>query len=438
MRVSIELDNPVEFFSLACLHVYFLMNIVFPSGSLVSYIFLVPSVVYFGSVFLSGLRFNPEIVVVSFVLFFLIFIAIINSKYGDWSVVKEYFLGSTGGMIHFLFLGFLCASLVHKVCDKMDFYQLFHITFAPISLLLLLFAGLANKAPDIFLDTRIGEYYQRVGNYLILYVVFFYFISLGAGLRRFMCSQNFFWVRIVISWLILSPAFITIILGQLYNSNAATAIGMCLLPLVATHLCSIFYIEHVREGRVYADDFNIRSPFVFWFIALPVVTSSMLLVGLVSVHFFFDVSATRLGGFNTEVHGISSITSRTVLVSGGWEQFIRNPFFGHFKIECEGWDCRYPHSSLFSISTNFGMVGSLVFIVLLYSSLYPPTKLITKLPVDAQDKFAGVDLHYYEFFKTLLLMVVVWFSILFTYFTWSVLWFCIGLRIILSSNDVGK
>lgn len=342
--------------------------------------------------------------------------------------IKAQTIGTSGGVIFAFVLGLILSFVIS------DFYlimvksrKLAHLSgvliIGYLCLLLWLFVEsyqvhLTNVRDDVFLVTDQDAKYQRAGNFIYMQIM------LAGALVALLCSLQktvngiFILVGVVI---FMSISVVGMLLSQIIGSNSgfATTVGFLLL------LLSYVYISRARVfhgGQFLIGHFYLIFGWLGKKIFAGTTVVSMVLFGsavvLVSI-LSFDVSNLKIFGFGSG--SISSITSRIEILRNNFiEQFSYSPLFGNTQVELlTSGEGKYLHS-LLSILTHLGLVGFLIFSVLLVQMYLE----ITKYKSNSYNLFTDVR---YSLFRLFSMILVLGVALLTAFYTWMPLWFAIGL-----------
>jgi len=236
----------------------------------------------------------------------------------------------------------------------------------------------------LVLATVNNEYYQDLGDYFIIF--YCGWLAVRENYRKWQRRRDRSYFAF--SLVIMIEMAVCVLFLQLIGSNKA--------PLTVV-LIGLLYLYFSSEGYI---TYRLRQ------------LAAILLISLVSIVAFFNfvdpeiISSLRY--FNeAESNGFannSSITSRwDQLAGGGIEQLNNNWLFGDLSIE------HYIHSSLVTIQTHTGLIGSLLFWLFFGVQGY-------YIYIKSDDKFLKA-----------VTLPIVFVSIISSVFWWLPLWFLAGL-----------
>lgn len=274
-----------------------------------------------------------------------------------------------------------------RILNTKRFAKRLYLFAALISLLFIfyqIYLFYVNKLGlTLSLITVNNEYYQDLGDYFVIF--YCGWLALRENYRnRLLETQRSY---ILFTLLLILELAIAVIFLQLIGSNKA--------PLTVVLIGLSYLIFSIPASY----RFQLRQFFTLFFLALFSIVVFNIYVDpelLSSLRFFGEANSDG-------ITGNSSVTSRLdQVVEGGLEQMNRNWIFGDLSIE------EYIHSSLVSIQTHLGLLGSLLFWL-----------------------FAGIQ-SYFIYFKSTdrlakaITLPIFFVSIISSAFWWLPLWFVVG------------
>jgi hypothetical protein len=322
--------------------------------------------------------------------------------------VKQYLLGTTGGVILFYITG-LSASLLmsnhHYSNIKYAYY--FYIFIYLLSLLIMFNYFLDMKRPDLFYIDRYQNDYQRPGNFLSILFIIYSFITYKYATYRSEIPHRF--LGVLLSYLVLSIS--TFILGQLFGSNSVAAV-----VLMCSLITSVFLvITSNTNSKVYQfNSYNQNK------IILICVLYSLILLLMVYIIFvnFYDHNL-RVFGFSAESN--SSISSRfKLLADNAFDQISYAPFIGDYNVakKVSGSEGKFLHSFFPFIWANTGLVGLIISIFTFFMLFYSLAR--SSRNVYSRDRV-------YSSYSLYIILSLLFIANLSTDVSWPVIWFGIGM-----------
>lgn len=350
----------------------------------------------------------------------------------DLSAVKAMTVGTSGGMIFALIFGLMMAVLIdagYQERREQLPHSLFTFAFMAICLLLSFRAysmHLGMIRQDLFLVDVAQRQYQRPGDFLVIAVLIMSF-----QLAR-LCRQE---VRQrLLSQMLLAGTFfaylaatgLLLVTSQLIGSNKGFAVALGIM--VGTVIWALrpsmrrFYLPIIAaQAAPGATGVFARS--VPRYLVTGVVLSLLLLIcGVMLLTVFgLEVQQFRIFGFSGGQIGGNSLASRFAILTGNFlTQVAVNPIFGNLRAdELTTGGGSYAHS-LVSILSHLGLTGVLLFSAYL-SALYRELKDANVRNVAS---YKDTDL---GTFRLGIILILLTFSLIATFFTWMPLWFAFGI-----------
>ena len=370
---------------------------------------------------------------IALIFFFLYLTFKICVDIGDITVLKDYTIGSTGGILLFYFIGVL----INIVFDRVSSLTATSGRYFALALFL---SGIYLLSSAYFVYKAYGEFseqlrddiflisgpetglYQRPGAFLTISSLLLSFtyinLLLNAHKRNFLYKTFLFiYVCIFIVVLLSSMLF-----AQMIGSNSAFICIGCLL--VVSLIFSIFIlfpkVECMLRSNVirFKDIISRRVLKKFVFSAL---IGLIVFIGiLILVMKSFDIEPEKLRIMNYGNTEIGAMDSRLELLSN----FITHldyspitPFVGNMRVdELTTGKGTYVHSFLASILTHLGIIGVIMILLFILFSLE-----------ELFDKSSGLYKNGMKIYKALLFFIFFIITIGATFFTWVPIWFLMGL-----------
>lgn len=335
-------------------------------------------------------------------------------------------LGTTGGIVFAFALGVVVSAGCHGLstlsgttpreslrsfrAPVFDLLSAGWILFLSLSAF---FEHYRNLRPDILLVEGLAESYQRPGAMAIMQGITNLLLCNVALVNR---GRPSFVAKI--SWLLLLASnLVLLVLCQMIGSNAGT-VGLA--SITGSYSLVNFLFLRPRPERAQG------SPRIFYSVSALRVYLLSACVGLLAVSVIvftdsFEAYTRKLRVFGFGDDTISSLTSRIDLLERNLlPQLAFDPLFGHSRVEFfttgEG---TYQHN-LLSIWTHLGLVGFVLFGVLIAMALLGAWNRLHRSIATGECSRSALTL-------LLLLLVVLPIASLFTFFTWMPLWFLLGM-----------
>lgn len=332
---------------------------------------------------------------------FLAYFIVSSTIYHACLDMKQLFVGTTGGVVFFLFSGMALYACVSVVFAYRSILSIFYIITMLVMVLYVLIMFLPLVRTDIFLVTTVHGNYQRAGDFLII-------SSLLMGYMLFSPKLRGSYFNLIV---LLFTVFIMMVIAQMIGSNTAL---VCLVFIALAVLLVYYLTDNVLGGSHSIIGFIKYK--TFWLVVLSV--SSLLLLLIISALLFYSLKTGHVPNIRVFNFGAtsalenSSITSRLEILHNNFMiQFNLSPIFGNMCAEVVTTGIgSYPHSVLFSLLTKLGVIGLLLFTILFFS-------LLT----------VRRSMNRAETFSVITLIGLIGYGIIATIFSWAVLWFAIGL-----------
>lgn len=339
---------------------------------------------------------------------------------------KEVTIGTSGGVIFAIITG--CASALSlgalSKCFSKDllYIQLTKGVFLVIMVVSLLLAlnvfllTVGNIRSDIFLIEDQMGLYQRPGK--IMLMLYILLATLFAFMQQHI-RKHFFWNLSALCLLVII-AIVLIAHSQLIGSNSGSVTVVSIMLAV---LCYWFVID-TEKFLMLEKPLKLKQTIFSWITKKLILYFSLLLILfftsiLLLGDFNFDVSQFRIFGFGSGSN--SSIDSRIHLLKDNFLiQFSYNPIFGNTIVDdLTTGSGTYTHS-LISVLTHLGIVGTgffLTMIFFIYRDIYTSQSECNNY----------YHTNSYALFRLFILTSVILFTLFTAFFTWTPLWFSIGL-----------
>lgn len=361
---------------------------------------------------------------------FLLYLSLYSFVYQSPQDFRQTIVGSAGGVLLFLLLGLITNHAISSLYELS--WKSFRVRFMFFTFLLLtvyfsfdlLYQCLAALRSDIMLVKGGSLDYQRPSNYISLFV----FIFANVFIIFIEKVRNTLLRNLLLIFLLCLVVMLALVI-LMYGSNKNSILLAWYAILISIYFLSRRYFSSWRKlenilGAIYLFLFNRKAKLFYLFFII-------LLVSYFSYHGLPDIRWFDFG--SSSISNNSSVSSRLALLSNFWVQFSVNPIFGRPDVASITTGVgTYPHSSLLSILTNLGLMGFFMFISFLLYYFSERVRLI---------KYSTSKDKAYNIFIMLTFTSVLFLSIVGTFFTWSVLWFILGMfyypaRIKLIRNEI--
>jgi hypothetical protein len=344
-------------------------------------------------------RLNKKIYIPLFLLISLFYIYVFYLSLftrPDLSATINSLFDSNGGALYTFLIGIFLSSSLSCVLNpergKADWCWIFIFSAVVFSLGYFLFEALSYgfKETAILSINQDHDGYQRMGTMTII-------INLILGVALINNFEKTKKGRILLLlYCIYSVLAATLSILSLSNSGFITNI-----VLMISSLCIIVYLYKGNKNQIFLSFYCKYTLYAMFFVVL-------LIIAL----FITESGVSRLRLF--DMSNNSSFLSRyNLLKSNFWEQFSINPFWGnmHSDVLVNGTSGEYVHSIL-SLFTHTGVVGAAIFSAIIATVYVKTVRLIRgNNPIGM---FLNVNLS-----------VLLFISLLSSFFNWVPLWICI-------------
>lgn len=343
--------------------------------------------------------------------------------------LSQILIGSTGGILFFLFIGIGVATITNKVLAESikgtRIYinaSLIILVTALISNLYLSISFIPGLRDDIFLLLDPSINYQRPGNFMSIFFIItsiFFTITISSNMK--ICSiKGLFFILLYFSSLILS-----LLNSQMIGSNNAFVV----IFLVGMSTIFITFLLLFKSSRLalYTTQSNIilnknvLRNIVFTLVLIFLILIVLLL--LVVLTFNIDLTSSRILGFGSNTN--SSLASRYAIIIDNISIHLRDsPIIGNINIDRETTGIgTYVHSFLLYAWTHTGLIGLFLFLILFFN-------LFQSFIHRANGNLFTYEFareRYFHISQLLILLFVFLIANIGTTIDWAVLWFTVGL-----------
>lgn len=194
-----------------------------------------------------------------------------------------------------------------------------------------------------------NDYYQDFGDFITIGYCCLISIQISCFKRQFILPRSFYKIVFLVS----VQALLVFICLQVVNSNKSVLVT----TLVSVSTIYFFKPKNwlISRGRI-----KLKAFYVIPFLLISLLLLPRLLAEV-------DVSQLRVFdyGESSSILENTSIQARWIQIKdSGMEQFLRAPVFGDISIK------DYIHSSLISVQTHLGFIGSLLLLSFFGTKLY--------------------------------------------------------------------
>lgn len=381
--------------------------------------------------FLGGDIFNLHKVQFSTIAL-IIFVAYFGTKFylesNDYEETKQFLTGTSNGIVFAIFLGFMSSYAMTVIYEMRRTIHLSQIAFALVTLYLAYMLFLAygtfqfhgeQQQEDLFLITNQEGHYQRTGDFLLMQFVLagslFILILTTAGRFRFFTCLPIFLLLMAITALFGLTA-------QLVGSNSGL-IG----PVSFMFVIAVLYVVISLEGTAGNSRKNKLSSLIFGGLKFKllfgsIVSAGLLVAGGMLVLQFagVDVDVLRVTGYGVG-ENISIVSRNEIFKENFIPHFAYSPIFGHTHVEKLAGDGVARVHSLASILTHLGLVGFLVFFLML---IFLYQQIISGRNTAYDSLFSNQQYGLYRLFAILSLLAMCSVS---QFFAWMPMWFAFGM-----------
>lgn len=360
-------------------------------------------------------------------LFFLVyFIANLLFDTNDLGAVKAATVGTTGGVVFVLVLGFLLSFAISEIyigmrkCRLISYVSFFIVLYLGAVLILAEQAfqvHLSELRNDLFLIADQEGAYQRPANFMFIQFMLGSALVVLLYAFREEISKLLFVIALALHAV---TASIFMLLAQLIGSNSGLAsVGGFFVMILA-----FLYVARVPMLKQGLLRIGIRAFVLGWIgrrIAVGLcISASILAIALFYLFQFMEIDPAlfRISGFGSGQ--VSSFDSRVEILKNNFiEQFSYNPIFGNTQVDILTTGAGTYAHSLLSILTHLGIVGFVIFVYFMFQVYREITR-----HNDAVDSLHANQI--YALFRLFALGIVLFFSLLTAFYTWLPLWFAIG------------
>ncbi|NVK26118.1 MAG: hypothetical protein HWE10_14410 [Gammaproteobacteria bacterium] len=363
------------------------------------------------------------------VLTLLLLYFLLNLLWDSQSIaqIKEVTIGTSGGVIFSLLTGIIAAIAMagwHKVYSCAPFmlkltkpFVLFLFLVAFGLILRTFQEAIGNVRSDLFLVQDQSGLYQRPGK--IMLMLYILLCTIFATLQSYLRTHRLWGLTSL--FLLTAIAMVLMAQAQLIGSNS----GLITVTFTMLIVWSHWLLIGTSAFSLLKRHVKLKHVFMSW-ITRKLVAYGVTLIGLVALLLAWlldkmniDIYQFRIFGFGSG--NVSSVDSRLTLLKNNFlTQWAHSPIWGHTQVDSlttgKG---TYAHS-LISLLTHLGLVGALLFVLLIvfiYRDIY--SSLTVRKTFYHHKQFA--------LFRLLVLTIILLFAVLTTFYTWMPLWFSIGL-----------
>lgn len=371
--------------------------------------------------------FFQQIILSKNVLLLLLFIGFIAFRalfdFNQISYLLTYTIRSNGGILFYVIAGIVIISqqnFLIKIGHVKAAKQILILTMF-LSLILLSSALLQlinNMGQSMFLIKILEGVYQQPANLMIIQILLFQILV--SNLKRYKADN------ILLNLGILILSFLSMLGSQAFGSNTGFVVNLVLL---LNYFSIVFISSNKKINFFLKKPINTISPsflntysfYLLFHKQLIYVLFLFIFLAILLFSVFVDyISLFRIFGYG-DLSSNSSLDSRLDLIKNFYPQFEISPFFGNLasdRLTTGGGT--FPHSLFLSLLTHTGILGTILFILFLGVYL---KHIFTIKDSDADDIYLEKIFRYKNI---MIILVLLFYSTLATYFTWPPLWFFIG------------
>ncbi len=365
------------------------------------------------------------------VLFFMYLLLSIVTTTQDFDMLKDYFIGTTGGIFLFYFLGVFVSLFISDLlsgCQKslqaINFFTFFTFLFSCLIFYFQLETVLVyilDLRSDILLLENLNGLYQRPGDFLIVVYLIYSFV-LASLLIIKKLDKKYIVILYFIFFIYLFNGLMGMFISQMIGSNNAFInIGFFLFcTTVLFILLKSINLEHfaINYRFTFKKIFFSKRKLTRYIYGSLAKSIMMLFVLLLCFIYFMDIDIYQLRIFGFGSGEITSISSRFHIWGNFAEHLNINPFFGNIIAEkLTTGEGTYIHSFIGSLLTHLGFFGLIVFFMYLIYAF--------KEAGSTSDKTnAEIAFRIYSLIVFSGMFVI---ASLGTFFSWIPLWFILGL-----------
>lgn len=386
-------------------------------------LFLVFSILFFiVSIFFQKIILSKSLFFLILFIGFIAFRALFD--FNQISSLLTYTIRSNGGILFYAFAGIILISqqnFLIKIGFIKSAKQILFLSLVVvlISMVIILFQLIQNVSDSIFLINVLEGVYQQPANLMIVQVLLFQILS--SNLSRFNSNSK------LINLLIVALCFISMIASQAFGSNT----GFVMILVLLVNFLTIAFIANSKNlgmkmnKPLMPNSTSILNTYTFYLLLIRQFSYFFFIILILAIllfSVFFDfLTFFRIFGYG-DLSSISSIESRFILLKNFYPQFEISPFFGNLASDrITTGQGTFPHSLFLSLLTHTGILGALLFIVFL--GLYLRHIFIYKDYDNEVGKFEKI----FRYKNITVILILISYSTLATFFTWPPLWFFIGL-----------
>jgi len=384
------------------------------------------------------------------VLFVVHFVFRVGIDTGSLEELKASMLATTGGIMLFYGLGFVVATSIGQSftdglhsrnhLKAVTWLFVFYIVLSSGFLYTCYIDLSVRLRSDIFLISGLEGAYQRPGDFLvisflILTTLYVQVIAINQTVR----SRIYRFIAPTLFMLYVAYGGMSILISQMIGSNKAAVLiaGLTLVLLVVYVLVMSRNVSRYMASRY----LNIRKVLLGVIgrkLVLAVIISGVFLITsgvIVASVLEIDLTLTRLGGFGSGEN--SSVSSRISLLNNFSSQFNYAPLFGNMNVDTLTTGTgSYAHSFLLSSLTHTGLLGFILIVGYFILAYQERFKLITFDATAHSQSLLAYNI--FNLYSVMAFSVILLIGVVGTFFTWSVIWFAMGLLLVAVRFEVNK
>jgi hypothetical protein len=370
-----------------------------------------------------------------FILLIFFFYFVVNCyRELDLAAVKEYTIGTSGGVFFSFMLGLNLSFSLFYLFDVFRTKSVLVFNYLILVLLIVLttesvlivIEALNNISDTLFQILTVGSDYQRPGAFVCFHMIMLSCIIISINYINRRVNHVFLkFLFFIYLFLYLINFFIIAAFSQLLGSNSALIVTIGVAIITFTFLLMSFVkkqqYDRIRK-RFLKFELTLLKKGIF-------IASIIFLLGFSLILYLnIDINKTRIMNYGKSGGAPSSVTTRMKLLEENmFEHFYFNPIFGNMNVDTyttgKG---TYVHSFILSIFTHLGVAGFLLFSLLLYFVLWN----ILRYNFHNENVFKNSFLAFsYKYYLLVILLFILLIGTLSTFFTWIVFWFAIGFLI---------
>lgn len=363
-------------------------------------------------------------------IFFIYFLILISFQFDNISRLKEYTIGSSGGIFFSYLIGVILSVCIYSIfqAKKILLINIYvFLFFIACSLVInsIQTNALSNLNNILFIIEDLEGKYQRSGSFISILFIIFSFTTLKISYINHIYSKKTI-VNILFIILYIINAISLIFFSQMLGSNSSLLLISFVFILTISFIFMIFNSKKIKnhfEIFGYSKTFN--SKFIISPLIKRILFGSIIIVGFIYstiIYLDFDLNTTRIMNYGDNSSLIpSSLSSRIQLLKNNFLIHLNyNPFYGNMRVdEITTGKGTYAHSLPLSLLTHLGVIGLLIF-----------GKIFYKIKEERTGLLFEIDNHYFNnsilLFRKYFFYIIIIIATLSTFFTWMVLWFVIG------------